>query len=509
MRPDYIDRFDLKNFKRLRSSSLEFHEASVGFVPSVTVVSHAVMGLGVLPKDLPWKDNLYRDAKGIIGPAGLLYDSHKLNVEQFLKLGEVLRQRGLGERSLGGKIKKKYGGRVFVMGEKLYGTMSFATPVVDSVVTLEKQSGVCRPTGVNIPAWVLETERFELECKSNYGTEDAFYPYDGAKLTPGEDINHLGGDVWLGDLGIEVMQREAWSALFLTFGGIDKAGHLWGTMDSAAPHPFQSPFTLESALRTADLQLGRLLDELERQNLRGRTLIVVTADHGSQTNRYYLGNQSGDLSGTFANLTLEKPAPFWIERISKFGPIQATVHDTAIRIWLTPGVATPGVVTAGSALPVSAPPGPAKAESKIPRGEFPRGELPQRFRDALAEVSGVQAIFQLRHEHSWSYRLIYEKALSEKEKSSWTSTHQEQILDALASEGAPDLVLLLEDGVGFDLLGDHGGAQESVQKVPLFLSGPSRRSGVSEREVHLSEISAFAAEVMNLETQARETTTQP
>ena len=43
---------------------------------------------------------------------------------------------------------------------------------------------------------------------------------------PGRDKDHLGGDIWVTDAAFRVMNREDWSGMLLTYGGIDKAGHI-------------------------------------------------------------------------------------------------------------------------------------------------------------------------------------------------------------------------------------------------------------------------------------------
>jgi hypothetical protein len=54
---------------------------------------------------------------------------------------------------------------------------------------------------------------------------------------PGKDPAHLGGDIWTADAAIEIMKRDRWSGLFLTFGGIDKIAHMLGEQDG---HGLQS-----------------------------------------------------------------------------------------------------------------------------------------------------------------------------------------------------------------------------------------------------------------------------
>src|SRR5262249_19557272 len=48
MRPDFVDRFDLKHFKWLAENGVSFPQAYVGDLGSITVVSHAVITSGKL-----------------------------------------------------------------------------------------------------------------------------------------------------------------------------------------------------------------------------------------------------------------------------------------------------------------------------------------------------------------------------------------------------------------------------------------------------------------------------
>jgi len=63
---------------------------------------------------------------------------------------------------------------------------------------------------------------------------------------------------------------ENFGVLFIHFPLVDDMGHVYGWL---------SPQQLNVAFR-ADEALGRLLAELDAHNLRGETLIIITADHG-------------------------------------------------------------------------------------------------------------------------------------------------------------------------------------------------------------------------------------
>ena len=64
------------------------------------------------------------------------------------------------------------------------------------------------------------------------------YPLQGNRDIPGNDPNHQGGDVWVTDAAFDIMDHEDdWSGMLLTYGGIDKAGHMWGGLNDVPPYP--------------------------------------------------------------------------------------------------------------------------------------------------------------------------------------------------------------------------------------------------------------------------------
>ncbi len=106
MRPDYIDRFDLGNFKRLRDSSRNYPEAYVGHLASQTIVSHLVIPTGLAPKDLPWQDDAIVDVEGVMGKPGAAYDADAFTREECgVSLNgcreSVFFQRGSGRAGAG------------------------------------------------------------------------------------------------------------------------------------------------------------------------------------------------------------------------------------------------------------------------------------------------------------------------------------------------------------------------------------------------------------------------
>ena len=261
MRPDYIDRFDLKNFKRLKKMGTNFPNAYVGHMGSLTIVSHSIMATGVEPKVLPWADNWTLDKSGIFGKPGEPQYTLTLTEEQLLKGLKTLPP----ETFLLKRFKEKTHKTVYSIGEKHYSTITLGGPYADSIVYMKKDQGVCTPTGVNVPEWISSNDRYKINCKDTYGTELSFYPLDGNRFYPGKDSFHMGGDVWVADAALTTMKKDPnWGAMMITFGAIDKFGHMLGETDVLNPLAYEPPMHLKDIAQVADQQLGRILDDLKR-----------------------------------------------------------------------------------------------------------------------------------------------------------------------------------------------------------------------------------------------------
>ena len=200
MRPDYIERFGMRNFQQLRASSRDYPEAYVGHLGSQTVVSHLVISTGLLPKALPWQDDVVLDRVGALGKPGAAYETGRLTREQFWTLLKPFPPATyLPER-----VRQKSGRKVIAIGEKDYAALMLGTPSADAIVTLARASGRCDPTGVNVPDYIASNPRFALDCTETYGTGlSTLYSLDGSRYVPGNDPAHLGGDTWTADAALD------------------------------------------------------------------------------------------------------------------------------------------------------------------------------------------------------------------------------------------------------------------------------------------------------------------
>ena len=227
MRPDYIDRFDLKNFKRLRDSSRNYPEAYVGHLASQTIVSHLVIPTGLAPKDLPWQDDAMVDVEGVLGKPGAAYDADAFTRDDMWRFLEGSRASVFCQR--GSRTTWR---QVFSIGVKDYAAALFGGPHASAIVTWHERRDVAHRTASTF----LRTSPGTCASRSNAPRPTApasptVYSIDGNRFVPGNDPSRAGGDVWTADAAMEIMKREKWSGLFLTFGGIDRIAHMLGEQD--------------------------------------------------------------------------------------------------------------------------------------------------------------------------------------------------------------------------------------------------------------------------------------
>jgi hypothetical protein len=511
MVPKYADQFDMPNFRALRGQGTYFKNAYLGYMASETVISHNVIVSGQLPANQGWVDEAYRDTDGIIAPTygtptpvGAMHITGDFGQSQFNALVSHEGYPKLQDYLHRGDAAKQF----IVVGEKNYAVRTAiastgGTPAPTNLIAVHMSGSITtntgtlpggatcvanlgptirEPSGYRVPDY-LRTEgtttvgtttycgRYVINADrstNNYGTLAAFpswlYPEEGNRFFPGTDATaqagHTGGDVWVTDAAIQMMRAEDWSGMFITLGGIDKAGHMWGAQQDA------NTFTgdcnaADDALRganqthvrcaaeIADAQLGRLRAAVAAYDAAngGETLIVLTADHGATYGKAFYGKRTvraGDSNwyygpnvydgGVIDHITYNSPSP-------ALGPLLATdnvefsYQSTAIEAWLTNHTVADN----------------------------------QEAADIVQTLPGVMASYYRDGNH-FVLNGLNKTPASEK---AWWQAHGQELVDTLISDNGPDVVGLLHNRVGYGAYGDHGGAQQSVQRVPVVFWSPS------------------------------------
>ena len=310
MRPDYVQRFDMRNVKALMRGGVNFPRARLGHMAAETVISHNVITSGQFPKHMGWTNEVYRDVAGTLGGGdGAYYVSSSLSCDQF---GELITAQGYP------KLEDYLGtggsdGKFVSIGNKTTSSCPAGQPALDGVdndiiirlgssATLDCDGdGTSEswrpPSGVNVPAYVSAScGRFYVNVSNPFGTDTTapawMYPADGARYIRGNDPKHLGGDVWAADAAIKVMRNDGdWDGMLVSMPAIDKTAHMWGTDDTGPSGVGDDIYDfahLPRSAKIADRQVGKILRELEAQGIDDETLVVLTTDHAGQTaNRFH------------------------------------------------------------------------------------------------------------------------------------------------------------------------------------------------------------------------------
>lgn len=519
MVPKYADIFHMPNFRRLRDSGRNFKEAYLGYMASETVIAHNVIVSGKHPKNMGWVDEAYRDVnnyfgKNVPGEPPAMHITGDLSLADFSTIVNAE-----GYPKLADYLHAAYPGTKFItVGEKSYAVESATTSAGDIGVRLSSRSSSslhneCRdvilggryrfPAGKNVPTYLTEPfcGRWYInsDAGNSYGTTDAFpswiYPEDGDRLFPGTSPaaknGHAGGDVWVADAAIAMMAKENWSGMFVTLGGIDKAAHMWGAQYDAATFNGNcyvgtdaeigaAQTHVRCAAEIADVQLGRLLVQVRRIDAArgGETLVVLTADHGATWGENFYGKTTpgaSDSNWYFApfgvwdagsgataidTVTYTNPSPALQPLIDLkqtdgvTGNLQFSYQSTAIEAWLI--------------------------DRSVPK-----------MKEAAAAMLTMPGVTAAYFRHGDGFRLYGTNAMTTSERK-WWKKHGQEVVDKMAAPSGPDVIGLLHDKTSYGAYGDHGGAQESVQRVPMVFWSRS----LARRGVHASHGPFQTADVM-------------
>jgi arylsulfatase A-like enzyme len=239
---------------------------------------------------------------------------------------------------------------------------------------------------------------------------------------------------------------------------------MWGAQNDTAPQDCSTlagQTHVRCAAENADVQLGKILAAVQQVDAQrgGHTLVVLTADHGAtygqnfygkttagagDSNWYYapptLGVWDAGTSGVLDKVTYSNPSPA-IAALNADGNVQFSYQSTAIEAWL---------------LDQSTAAKKAKATQML-------------------GLPGVTATYA-KNAAGTAFKLQGTNSMTKSEKE-WWKEHGQDIVDTMAAADGPDVVGLLHDKTSYGVYGDHGGAQETVQRVPMVFWTP----GIDDR----------------------------
>ena len=202
--------------------------------------------------------------------------------------------------------------------------------------------------------------------------------------------------------------------------------------------------------KVADEQVGRVVQRLKDDGVLDETLIVLTTDHAQQTSKHFYGVDGagrGNFNwyyGADADETYLDPQPEIQRLIDETGNVEMSMQDSAIRTWLVDRSLA------------------AKREAA----------------GVMATLGGVRATYSATGDH---YELVWSAPRSRwtNVRVGWWRKHGQEIVNTAAADYGPDVIGLLRDNASYGVAGDHGGAQEAVQRIPIVFSGPGSVPGRS------------------------------
>jgi hypothetical protein len=463
MRPEYVDLFDMDNVRMLSEDGVDYRDAYLGHMGSETVITHNVLTTGVLPKNMGWSDEVHRDVGNVLleGP-GAFFVTSSLSRDQFFDL-----QTASGVPRLGDFLHDAFPGTKFItVGEKTTATYTSGGPSADIIVTLSGRNFDCAgagntyrgPTGVAVPTYLSAPScgRYYIDSNADldYGTRTTcpacMYPEDGNRFVPGLDPAHLGGDTWVADAAMAMMNNEPWSGMLVSFGGIDKIGHMWGGITDTGVFPSPVDQVHERFIaKNADEQVGRLISNLRASGQLDETLIVLTTDHAGNPALNFHGLDAPGRSnfnwyyGRDADETYLMPQPQLAPLIAT-GNVAFNYQDSAVRTWL------------------------------IDQSTAKKREAAA----VMATLPSVIASYYRRGDRYVLYTTDTSTPMTKAERK-WWKQHAQELVNTMAAPFAADVVGLLRDNASYGVAGDHGGAQEPVQQIPIIFWADGLKSGAT------------------------------
>lgn len=460
---EIVDRYDMQHARQLMVDGVSAKHAVLGHVGSVTVVTHNVITSGLLPKNMGWSSEGYRDVDGTLSgfSSNPYWFTSDWSRDQMFAV----------QTSVGGQRLPDYlhemrpGSKVITVSPKGYAAWGFGGPSSDIIVTFSGRSYDCDgdgvnnwrgPTGVNVPAYLSEPAcgRFYVDSSSSkyYDTNADpawMYPLDGNRYTNGYDPDHQGSDVWAADAAIAAMQHEDWSGVFVSLPGVDKAAHMWGSIDD--PEGGDPISHMENATAVADAQIAKIMDHLEASGELDNTLVVLTADHGSVPGRHFHGINDGTINGGFtnwyygegANGTYLKPQPA-LQPLVDTGNLAQGYSDSQLAYWL-------------------------------------KDTSPVKVKEAAAIVRrmpDVSAVWIRHGDHYDRFGKAFRDRMTKAEWA-WFQRWAKRLVDTAAAPTGPDIIGTLVDDTTYSVAGDHGGIQRRTQQIPIVFAG----AGLGPRDI--------------------------
>ena len=139
---EIVDKYDMRNVKKLMRYGVDTPRGYLGHTGSVTVVTHNVITSGQLPKHMGWTDEGYRDVAGVLG------DPEPTNPDQLYITSNATTDLFKLQQAAGYPKLADYLGtadpaaKTFTISPKGYAGYAFGGAASDSIITFSSGAGV-------------------------------------------------------------------------------------------------------------------------------------------------------------------------------------------------------------------------------------------------------------------------------------------------------------------------------------------------------------------------------
>ena len=118
----------------------------------------------------------------------------------------------------------------------------------------------------------------------------------------------------------------------------------------------------------------------------------------------------------------------------------------------------------------------------------------------MKDIPGITEIYARRQTGGeYRYEQVHANFKSTSAKfQAWAKRHSAELMGTMARPAGPDLVGLLADGYGFGRIGDHGGAQELVQRIPLFIHVPGEAPARRRESLRQMDLAPEITKILGL-----------
>ena len=189
MLPQYADQFRMPNYRELRDGGVNYKNAYLGYMASETVIAHNVIPSGLLPKNMGYTDEAYRDTGNLFGKGvDAMHITGDLSLADFTT---IQKNHGQPYPKLADYLHTAQPGTKFItVGEKSYavetatagsGDSDIARAAVQPQDQLHERPGARRlqqPRDSRLPrlqglAWAAGQERAHLPPRGGPRRPDA------------------------------------------------------------------------------------------------------------------------------------------------------------------------------------------------------------------------------------------------------------------------------------------------------------------------------------------------